>query len=464
MTVRASWASALATVGTAALALFMLGGCSSSGTAATRPSPSYSLPALPPRPAFDANARAAAPGGASGGGDHLASYSFSDDSTSAAQTVQIEGSSTVRKTGNVATRAVNDVAKLAGGAFGGSNAPRASAQSARVTALPAGEAAKDEEKIEREAQLAIEVKDVNEAAARVLALVRTHEGSVTKDQRNSGAQSQNAEILVRVPSAHFDAFTSELGSVGEIRSRNIRAVDVSIEHKDLGILVANLEAALARYRELLQKATDPMQVLAVERELERVRSDLDRVKGRLAFVTDRVARSTVAIALHSPEPPPDVPTGHRPSIAPGVRALTFVDVRESGTNGYVGTGLSLRLPRTTGDSGRGLILDVDVMRACCKARPERSEWAYDVLTGIDLYSESLQSGRRRFLNPYLGLRVGISQTQNRADFAAAGVFGLELLKTAALMIDLQARVMAMVGNPDGPHAAVQPSFGFDLGF
>jgi hypothetical protein len=33
-----------------------------------------------------------------------------------------------------------------------------------------------------------------------------------------------------------------------------------------------------------------------------------------------------------------------------------------------------------------------------------------------------------------------------------------------LMIDIQARAMALVGNPDGPHAAVQPSLGFDLGF
>ena len=104
------------------------------------------------------------------------------------------------------------------------------------------------------------------------------------------------------------------------------------------------------------------------------------------------------------------------------------------------------------------------MRACCKAEPARSRWAYNILLGYDLYSESLQSGRRRWLNPYLGARIGLSTTQDRADFALAGVFGLEILKTSALMIDLQVRAQAMVGNPDGPHAAVQPSVGFDLGF
>jgi len=197
-----------------------------------------------------------------------------------------------------------------------------------------------------------------------------------------------------------------------------------------------------------------MQVLAVERELERVRSDLDRIKGRLAFLRDRVARATVAIALHSPEAPSDqLPFARKPQISSGVRALSFVDVRESGTSGYLGSGLTLRLPSSGGETARGLILDVDVMRACCKSRPDRSSWAYDILLGFDLYSDALQSGRRRWLNPYLGARVGYSQTQDRGDFAAAGVFGLEIFKTSALMIDVQARAMALVGNPDGPHAA-----------
>ena len=331
-------------------------------------------------------------------------------------------------------------------------------------ALPGTEAAKEEEKIEREAQLAIEVKDVSEAAGRVLLLVRAHEGSVTKDQRTSGTQS-NAELIVRVPSAHFDAFLAEVATIGEIRNRSIKAVDSSLEHKDLGILVDNLEAALARYRDLLQKATDPLQVLAVERELERVRSDLDRIKGRLAFLRDRVARATIAIALHSPEAPSDqLPFARKPQISSGVRALSFVDVRESGTSGYIGSGLTLRLPSSGGETARGFILDVDVMRACCKSRPDRSAWAYDILLGFDLYSDALQSGRRRWLNPYLGARIGFSQTQDRGDFAAAGVFGLEIFKTSALMIDVQARAVALVGNPDGPHAALQPSLGFDLGF
>jgi hypothetical protein len=354
-------------------ALAMLGlvtGCSA--PARTPGAPSYSLPSLPARPAFDPKPPESAKGTSYEFSDHLASGSLGGTEVYA---VQQSGGSRGAAIGTA-------LAKVMPGRASSSSTSAAS--SARAVALPGTDAAKEEEKIEREAQLAIQVKDVNEGAARVLALVQLHEGSVTKDQRASGAQS-TAEMIVRVPSSHFDAFTSELASVGEIRNRSIKSVDSSLEHKDLGILVDNLEAALARYRALLDKATEPLQVLAVERELERVRSDLDRIKGRLAFLRDRVSRATIAIALHSSEAQPDVPFARKPQISTGLRGLSSVDVRESGTNGYVGSGLTLRFPSSGGETARGFILDVDVMRACCKSRPERSAWGYDILVGFDLY-------------------------------------------------------------------------------
>jgi hypothetical protein len=257
---------ALAAFAVALASAWLVAGCSAPVRAPA--TPSYGLPSLPPRPDFEPTQPEAQKRTSVDFNDALVSGSLAHAEV---YSVQQSGSRGGGAMGTV-------LGKLTPGRASSSTG----AASARAVALPGTDAAKEEEKIEREAQLAIQVKDVNEGAARVLALVRAHEGTVTKDQRSSGTQS-TAEIIVRVPSSHFDAFTSELASVGEI-------------------------------------------------------------------------------------------------------------------------------------------------------------------------------------NPYLGARVGFAQTQDRGDFAAAGVFGLELFKTSALMIDLQARAMAMVGNPDGPHAAIQPSVGFDLGF
>ena len=321
-------------------------------------------------------------------------------------------------------------------------------------------------KIERAAQLALEVQSLDVGAGSVIALVQAYKGFVGRDERlTSTYPAPSANLLVRVPASDFDAFLAALSKVGEIRGRRVTSVDATLEHKDVEVLVANLQAAQARYREILQRATDPAQVLAVERELERVHTDLDRVQARLEFLRSRVAYATIVIILSLPPAvPPVSDLDYQALMATGVRALALVDLRSGGTNGYAGAGLSLRFPRSTGDSGRGFALDVDVVRACCDAAPLRSNWAYDVLTGLDLYSESLENGKRRWLNPFLGIRMGVAQTQDRLDFAAAGVFGLDIVKTRLVAVNAQARLMAFVGNPDGPHAAVQPSLGVDLGF
>ena len=48
-------------------------------------------------------------------------------------------------------------------------------------------------------------------------------------------------------------------------------------------------------------------------------------------------------------------------------------------------------------------------------------------------------------------------------FFGLAVLGLEIVKTRLLLIAVEARLIALVGNPDGPHGGVQPLLGVDLG-
>ncbi|MBI5533186.1 MAG: DUF4349 domain-containing protein [Deltaproteobacteria bacterium] len=430
--------------------LFALG-CGSERRAPAR-SPSVGLPSLPGRVEFDPDAarEASAKAGEAYSGIQL--------------TGPLAGAPAVRRTSEI--YAVQQIYRRPGVSLSTVLYGTRRNRSYGGAAMPEIDASTDpahSAKIEREAQLGLVVKDVTAAAAYVLAVVQQHRGYVAKDERQVDPNA-SVDLLVRVPASSFDAFLDAIAKAGEIKNQSIRSIDASLEHKDIEVLLANLEAAQARYRELLTHATDPGQVLAIERELERVRTDMERVKGRLAYLRDRVAYATIAIGLHGPAATPDVPEGYQAHFAAGARAVSLIDVREGGTNAYGGAGLSLRFPRGAGDAGRGLALDVDILRACCGTTPARSEWAYDVLAGFDLFSESLENGRRRYWNPYLGVRMGVAQTQRRVDFAAAAVLGVEILKTRVLVIDLQTRLMALVGNEDGPHGAVQPSLGMDLGF
>jgi hypothetical protein len=158
----------------------------------------------------------------------------------------------------------------------------------------------------------------------------------------------------------------------------------------------------------------------------------------------------------------ETPLATSSAFYPGVRFVTLFDLRgESERNGYAGAGLSLEFHDTV---GRALVLELDLARTAFTDRPPESNYAYLALTGIDLYSDLLGGGRRTFLNPYLGVRAGYAQTAARGDLALGGVIALELVKTRSILLGLQLRALALVGNESGPHVGLGPTLGANVAF
>jgi hypothetical protein len=67
--------------------------------------------------------------------------------------------------------------------------------------------------------------------------------------------------------------------------------------------VANHRRLEERLVDLLDERTGDLDdVLAVERELARVREAIERQEGRLRYLSDRVALSTLTVTVHEPTP------------------------------------------------------------------------------------------------------------------------------------------------------------------
>jgi hypothetical protein len=62
-------------------------------------------------------------------------------------------------------------------------------------------------------------------------------------------------------------------------------------------------------------------------------------------------------------------------------------------------------------------------------------------------------GTRRFINPYLGWRLGYARFAGRNEFALAGTLGVELGKTHYVGVDLAARGIGLLGH--SAHMAVE---------
>ena len=105
-------------------------------------------------------------------------------------------------------------------------------------------------------------------------------------------------ITIRVPAEKFNAAVAALSKLGPVSDRDITAQDVTEQYTDLEIRLANGRAALKRLQALLDKASDVKDVLAIEKELVRVRTEIERLQGRMNLLKSRIAYATITVVFN----------------------------------------------------------------------------------------------------------------------------------------------------------------------
>lgn len=132
--------------------------------------------------------------------------------------------------------------------------------------------------------------------------VRQAQDAIAETARSLGGfvASQNDEaIVIRVPVARFFEAVEAVSGTGDVLHRDVRATDVSEEFHDNDIRIRNLEAMRDRLAELLRRADDVEDALAVEAQLERITVELERLRGRQRFLADRVSLSTISVTFRA---------------------------------------------------------------------------------------------------------------------------------------------------------------------
>lgn len=116
-------------------------------------------------------------------------------------------------------------------------------------------------------------------------------------------QFRSATLDLKIPAQRFDEAVGGLRSLGEVEAVNVTAEDVGEEFVDITARVTNARRLEERLVRLLETRTGRLEdVLAVERELARVREEIERHEGRLRYLRTRAAVSTLSVTLHEPRP------------------------------------------------------------------------------------------------------------------------------------------------------------------
>ena len=213
----------------------------------------------------------------------------------------------MRTTANQAY-AVEQSAKDASSA-GSPSAPPSTGSAGAVIGAPA-----DPAMIIRTGQAVIQVDSLEIGIARLRQLATRVGGFVASSSMQGGDdQMRSATLEIKLPAARFDLALTGLAPLGKVESVNVQAEDVGEEFVDVSARVANSKRLEERLITLLATRTGKLQdVLAVERELARVREEIERQEGRLRYLRTRSAVSTLNVTLHEPPPVLGTQPGENP--------------------------------------------------------------------------------------------------------------------------------------------------------
>jgi len=102
--------------------------------------------------------------------------------------------------------------------------------------------------------------------------------------------------VVRVPGSKYQDFIREVSGLGVPESVQEKADDVTEQFVDLQARINSGRQLEAQIIKLLEQQNDKIEnVLAVERELSRVRLEIEQQEGRMRFLKDQVSMSTITI-------------------------------------------------------------------------------------------------------------------------------------------------------------------------
>ena len=168
-----------------------------------------------------------------------------------------------------------------------------------------GNAGQNQTMIIRTARMRLRVDELDRAVQHVEQSVERRDGHIER----STVESHGAVIVARVPSAELDELRQTLRGLGEVLFDGTEAQDVAGEVMDVESRLRSARVTEERLLALAAERTaDVDQILAVERELMRVRSQIEQLEGRSSTLRDQVAMSTITIELEE-----RIPERARPS-------------------------------------------------------------------------------------------------------------------------------------------------------
>ena len=147
----------------------------------------------------------------------------------------------------------------------------------------------------------VEVEDVRRATQQAQVAIAGL-GGLVFSQHTTTEPVPRTELTFKVLPEDFAEAMRRLEALGDLKSQQISADDVTERVVDLESRIITSRASVERLRSFLENATELETVAELESQLLSRETDLERLRGQLRTIQDLVALATVSLTLVEPAP------------------------------------------------------------------------------------------------------------------------------------------------------------------
>jgi Domain of unknown function (DUF4349) len=152
----------------------------------------------------------------------------------------------------------------------------------------------------RTAQITLTTTGFAKARASLEDVLKRHGGHVGSLTVGSPADSgQTLQATLRVPSSQLDATMAEVRKLGRVESEQQGGEEVTAQVVDLEARLANSRNTEGRLADILRRSAGKIaDVLAVEKEMDRVRGEIERMQAERKGLGDRFDFATLEVRVN----------------------------------------------------------------------------------------------------------------------------------------------------------------------
>ncbi len=176
-----------------------------------------------------------------------------------------------------------------------------------VTTLSKSEAESDnsissvERKLIKNGSLKFRTNDIEKTDVFIKRAVKKFDAYISNDENYSNESNKGCDLTIRVPAAKLDSLMTYIIEYADIRNLDNKSMDiedVTEDYIDTQTRLKIKKASEAKLIDLLNKAKDLKDLLAVQKQLTDLQADIESIEGRMKYLNDQVNYSTLRVSFY----------------------------------------------------------------------------------------------------------------------------------------------------------------------